>query len=354
MKRVVGAVLSACVLAVIFTEAQAVTPFKLGTFERGGRPFVGIVLRDTIVIDFAAAHAAVRTPASTAAAPADMRDLIARYDAGLRARIGEIIRAVEAAGTSRPAYVYDVKSVKILPPIMYPRAMLNVAVNYREHDREMGGTTLGAAPEGTQSAPGIWQRPANDKRWNPYMFLKSPTTIIAEGEAIRLPPGRTQVDWECELGVVIGREARRVPVASGRDYIFGYTVHNDVSDRGGRGDTRMGSDWLISKNHDTFGPLGPFITPKEFVADPHKIKVRFALNGKVLQDADTSFMIHNVYEQVAYASSIMTLRSGDLVATGTPAGVGSARKPPIYFKPGDTSVCTYEGVGTLTNPVVGS
>ena len=354
MKRVVVGVLAACALAAVIAEAQAVTPFKLGTFERAGRPIVGIVLRDTTVIDFAAAHAAIRTPASTVAAPADMKDLIARYDAGLRARIGEIVRSVEAAGATRPAYVYDVKALKILPPIMYPAAMVNVAVNYREHDREMGGTTLGAAAPGTQSAAGIWQRAAGDERWNPYMFLKSPTTIVAEGEAVVLPPGRTQVDWECELGVVISKPALRVPVATGRDFIFGYTVHNDVSDRGGRGDSRMGTDWLISKNHDTFGPLGPFIIPKEFLADPHTIKVRFALNGKVLQDADTSFMIHNVYEQVAYATNIMTLRAGDIVATGTPAGVGSAMKPPVYFKPGDTSACTYEGVGTLTNPITGS
>jgi len=142
-----------------------------------------------------------------------------------------------------------------------------------------------------------------------------------------------------------------VPLGQSADYIFGYTIQNDVSDRGGRGDTRYGTDWLIAKNHDTFGPLGPFITPKEFVKDPQKLAIRFALNGQVMQEANTSFMIHNVYEQVAYASHIMTLRPGDVIATGTPAGVGSARTPPVYFKAGDRSACTYQGVGTLTNPV---
>jgi 2-keto-4-pentenoate hydratase/2-oxohepta-3-ene-1,7-dioic acid hydratase in catechol pathway len=345
-------------------SAQATTPFKLGTFDIGGRTVVGIVLRESTVIDFQAAHAAIRTPASTVAPPADMKDLIVRYDTGLRARIGDIIRDVEAAGTARPAYVHDLKAVKILPPIMYPTTMLNVAVNYAAHDQEMaqlreqvpgmGAATLGAALADTRSAPGIWERAPSDARWNPYMFMKSPAAIIAEGEAIRLPPGRTQVDWECELGVVIARQATRVPVAAGANYIFGYTLQNDVSDRGGRGDTRYGSDWLISKNHDTFAPLGPFITPREFVADPQKLTVRFTLNGQVMQEASTSLMIHNVFEQVAYASSIMTLRPGDVIATGTPAGVGSARTPPVYFKPGDRSVCTYEGVGTLTNPVIGS
>ena len=363
MRRLILGLLTACSAAGALASAQAPTPYKLGTFELTGRAFVGIVLRESVVFDFAAAHAAVRTPASNVAPPADMKDLIVRYDAGLRARIVDIVRSVEAAGPARPAYAYDFRAVKILPPIMYPTTMLNVAVNYTEHDREMailrdqvtgqGTPTLGGALPGTRNAPGIWERAAEDKRWNPYLFMKSPAAVIADGEAIRLPPGRTQVDWECELGVVIGRQAARVPAAQGAAYIFGYTIENDVSDRGGRGDTRYGSDWVVSKNHDTFAPLGPFITPKEFVADPQKLAIRFVLNGEVMQEASTSLMIHTVFEQVAYASSIMTLRPGDVIATGTPAGVGSARTPPVYFKAGDRSVCSYQGVGTLTNPVVG-
>jgi 2-keto-4-pentenoate hydratase/2-oxohepta-3-ene-1,7-dioic acid hydratase in catechol pathway len=355
-------VLSASMIAGVLANAQAPTPFKLGTFEREGRTFVGIVLRESVVIDFPTAHAAIRTPASTVAAPTDKKDLMNRYDADLRARIVEIVRSVESAG-ARPPYVHEVRTVKILPPIMYPTTMLNVAVNYREHDLEMaklrdqvpgmGAATAGSALPNTRSAPGIWERAPDDTRWNPYVFMKSPAAIIGEGEAIRLPPGRTNVDWECEMSAVIGRPASRVPVAQAANYIFGYTIQNDVSDRGGRGDTRYGSDWVVSKNHDTFAPLGPFITPKEFVADPQKLAITFSLNGEVMQRANTSFMIHNVYEQVAYASNIMSLRVGDLVTTGTPAGVGSARTPPVYFKPGDRSVCTYEGVGTLSNPVVG-
>jgi 2,4-diketo-3-deoxy-L-fuconate hydrolase len=150
---------------------------------------------------------------------------------------------------------------------------------------------------------------------------------------------------------VIGREADHVPLARAADYIFGYTLENDVSDRGGRGDDRYGSDWLIGKSHDTFAPMGPFIVPKEFAGDPRKLNVKFTLNGQLMQDASTALMIHDVFEQVTYASNILTLRAGDVIATGSPAGVGSARKPPIFFKPGDVSVCTYEGIGTLTNPV---
>ncbi len=344
--------------------------YKLGTFERQGKPFVGIVLRDTLVVDFGAAHAAIRTPASTLTPPSDMKDLIARYDAGVRDRIAQIVAAVgSASGGARPAYVYDVKSLKTLPPIMYPTTMLNVAVNYREHALEMAGRAAGppaaappaggrgaappgTAPPGTKSAPGIWERKPDDTRWNPYMFLKAPAAVIADGEAIRIPPGRSQIDWECELGIVIGRQAAQVPIAQAQDYIFGYTIENDVSDREGRGDNRYGSDWVIGKSHDTFAPMGPFIVPKAFVKDPRNLPVKYTLNGQLMQDANSSLMIHDVFEQVSYASSILTLRPGDVIAGGSPAGVGSARTPPIYLKAGDMSVCSYEGIGTLTNPVV--
>ena len=364
------AILGAIMLAALPAHAQAPapTPFKLGTFERQGRPFVGIVLGESVVIDFAAAHAAIRTPASTVAAPVDMKDLIARYDQGLRPRIVDIVRTVTTASATRPSYVYDLTALKVLPPIMYPRTLLNVAVNYREHDIEMntvgasGRTALGgvvtqvtggAAPPGTRSAPGIWERAADDTRWNPYMFLKSPAAIVADGEAVRIPANRPQIDWECELGVVIGRTAENVPAARAADYIFGYTLQNDVSDRGGRGDQRFGSDWLLMKSHATFAPLGPFITPREFIRDPKNMGVRFTLNGQVMQDANTRLMIHDVFEQVAYGSNILPLVAGDVIATGSPAGVGSARNPPIFLKNGDRMSCTYEGVGTLNNPVVG-
>jgi 2-keto-4-pentenoate hydratase/2-oxohepta-3-ene-1,7-dioic acid hydratase in catechol pathway len=369
MKRFVTAIAAAALCAGVLPAAQeAPTPFKLGTFERQGRPFVGIVLKESVIIDFGAAHTAIRTPASSVAAPADMKDLIARYEQGVRGRILEIVRSVTAAGVARPAYVYDLSAVKVLPPVMYPRTMMNVAVNYREHDIEMntvsasgktalGGTTTqvtgGAAPAGTRSAPGIWDRAADDTRWNPYMFLKAPAAIVADGEAVRIPPQRPQVDWECELGVVIGRAADHVSVAQAGDHIFGYTLTNDVSDRGGRGDQRFGSDWLVMKSHATFAPLGPFITPKEFIRDPRNMNVRFTLNGEVMQDGNTRLMIHDVFDQVAYGSNILPLIAGDVIATGSPAGVGSARNPPIFLKNGDRMSCTYEGVGTLNNPVTG-
>jgi len=338
-------------------HAQPATRFTLGTFERDGLPFVGLVVGDEFVADIGRAWGTVGAGADLAP-PADMKDLIARYNTGVRARLAAIASAVTGGSAARPRYVVPLDSVKTLPPILYPTTMLNAAVNYREHAQEQsnreaqgGPAGPGTALPGTVSAPGIWERKPEDTRWNPYLFVKLPTSVIASGEAIRIPPGRTQIDWECELGVVIGKQATRVPVERARDFIFGYTLENDVSDRAGRGDTRHGNDWLIAKSHDTFAPMGPVVVPAEFVPNPQTLKVTFTLNGKVMQDANTSLMIHSVFELVSYASHITTLRPGDVIATGSPAGVGAARTPPVFLRAGDEAVCAYEGVGVLRNPV---
>jgi 2-keto-4-pentenoate hydratase/2-oxohepta-3-ene-1,7-dioic acid hydratase in catechol pathway len=362
VERILLSLAAAVVVGAAPLSAQQPRPFKLGSFQTVGRTFVGAVLGETLVIDLETAHREV-PPASAVTMPTDMKDLITRYESGVRTRIVEIVASVDLTSAFRPSWLYDVRSLKVLPPV-YPTTMMNVAVNYAEHDIEMAavragspGQTLpsgGAALPGTESAPGIWERRADDPRWNPFMFLKAPAAIIADREAIRLPVGRTNIEWECELALVIGRTSNHVSIDQAADYIFGYTLHNDVSDRGGRGDTRYGSDWLITKNHDTFAPLGPFITPKEFIADVQNLSIRFSLNGEVLQEGNTRAMLHGVSELLSYGSNILTLRPGDVISLGTVPGSGSARTPPIFFKPGDLSVCTYEGVGTLTNPVVGA
>lgn len=203
MKRSLLA-LTGSTMIVALTLAQGPSPFKLGTFERDGRPFVGVVLRDTVVIDLAAASTAIGSGVKVAP-PTDMKDLIARYDQGLRAHIQEVIRATDGAGT-RP-YVHQLSALRTLPPIMYPTTMINVALNYREHATEMAGLNSGppalvagapapgtATPD-TQSAPGIWERSPADTRWNPYMFLKSPSAVIADGRLayFRLGQGRIEL-----------------------------------------------------------------------------------------------------------------------------------------------------------------
>ncbi|HET7294646.1 MAG TPA: fumarylacetoacetate hydrolase family protein [Vicinamibacteria bacterium] len=325
----------AAVSLAVLASSLASVPFKLGTFEAQGKTFVGLVRADQAVVEVAGV--------------ADMRDLIARYDE-LRAALNALAQEPRPSG----ARVHALKAVKLRPPIPNPETMLNAAVNYTEHEAEMQGRPAAAAPPPAslpRSAPGLWERRPDDVRQNPYLFAKPRTALIGDGETIRIPPGRDQIDWECELAVVIGRRASRVPAERAAEHVFGYTLENDVSDRGGRGDSRHGSDWLVGKAHDTFAPLGPFIVPKEFVPDPHKLAIKFSLSGKPMQDSSTERMTHSVYEMLQYASNILTLQPGDVISTGSPAGVGSARNPPIFMKPGDVAECTIEGIGTLTNPV---
>jgi 2-keto-4-pentenoate hydratase/2-oxohepta-3-ene-1,7-dioic acid hydratase in catechol pathway len=320
--------------------AQSNTTYKLGRFSQGGRTFLGLVLNDSVAVDLSKADPSL---------PSEMTMLMERYDT-LKSRLASI--ASEAA-TKRPAHAYDVKTLDTLPPVI-PQNILNAAVNYTEHAAEMAGRSGNAVdapttPPPSEGIPGIWTRKPGDKRHNPYVFPKPVGSVIGDGDAIRLPPGREQVDWECELAIVIGRTADHVSPEQAKDYIFGYTLENDVSDRGGRADRRHGSDWFIGKGHSTFAPLGPYLVPKEFVPDPQKLPIKFTLSGTVMQDSTTERMTHSVYELVSFVSHVLTLRPGDIIATGSPAGVGAARG--VYMKAGQTSVCSIGGIGTLTNPV---
>src|SRR6266496_4844685 len=198
-------------------EEKEAPPFRLGTFEHQGRTFVGQVRGDQAVIDIAAANAALEKshPAwPKVKPPADMKDLIARYETGgLKARLHAISRET---GAARAPYVHEMKAVRIRPPILYPETMLNAAVNYTEHDAEMAGRPAAPAPPPAnppRTAPGLWERRPDDTRQNPYLFLKPRTAVIADGETIRIPPGREQIDWECELLLVIGRWGSHVPLA---------------------------------------------------------------------------------------------------------------------------------------------
>lgn len=335
--------------------------FKLGTFERAGRVFVGLVLRDTQVVDIAEGNAALerRDPARPKLRMAgDMNELIVRYDTELKERLSAIASDV-ARAQNAPQYVYAVKDLKVLPPVR-PAVILNAGGNYEEHtqgiaqqQQRAGGPAPAPLPTAV-SAPGIWERkPGDPRRENPYLFLKSPTVVVGAYDPIRVPPGRAQIDFECEFNTVIGKLAKHVPVERAADYIFGYTIQIDVSDRGGRGDRKMGgSDWLIQKNHDTFGPLGPFIVPKEFVKDPKNVRHTFTLSGQVMQDSNTANMTHDVYELIHYASNILTLHPGDVISGGSPAGTNIERAEPRWMRAGDTAVCTIEGIGTQTHSVL--
>ena len=331
----------AMLIGAVAPRAQGAAPYKLGMFEQNGRSFVGMVLnKDTAVVDLSRANVN---------APATLKQLIAGWDA----KMGTALAALAA----KPPATIPIKQLKTLPPIPDPSALLNAAVNYSEHGMEMTGQATSAAsadkvdPKVAMGIPAYWNRKPGDPRQNPYYFLKAPVSITGNGDPIILPKGRAQIDWECELNVVIGKTAKYVKAENAAEYIFGYTLDNDVSDRGGRADGRHGSGWVLGKSHDTFFPMGPYVVPRQFVPNPQKLAIKFSLSGKVMQDSNTDRMTHNVYELVEFASHMMTLRPGDLISSGSPAGVGTARGTPIYFKDGDVSTCTIESIGTLENPV---
>ena len=213
-----------------------------------------------------------------------------------------------------------------LGPLFRPRNVLCIGLNYKDHAAE-GGVPL---PE------------------KPVVFAKLTGCITGPGVPIVLPPDTREVDYEAELAVVIGRKCRGVSTSDALNYVAGYTCLNDVSARDfQRGD----GQWVRAKSQDTFGPMGPYLVTSEDIPDPQILPIRCTLNGKILQDSNTDKMIFGVRELIAFISRGITLEPGDVITTGTPHGVGFARKPPIFLKTGDEVVVEIEGIGKLVNPV---
>jgi 2-keto-4-pentenoate hydratase/2-oxohepta-3-ene-1,7-dioic acid hydratase in catechol pathway len=211
-------------------------------------------------------------------------------------------------------------------PIDRPEKIVCVGLNYRDHAEEQG-TELPEAP---------------------LLFAKWPNTLIGPGEPIVIPPITKQVDYEAELGVVIGRRVRGTSAENALEAVAGYLCLNDVSAR----DLQFSDgQWVRGKSLDTFCPVGPHFVSADDVPDPQALSIRALVNGDVLQDSNTSNMIFSVAEIVAHVSQAITLEPGDLIATGTPAGVGAFRDPPIWLEPGDEVTIEIESIGALTNPV---
>ncbi len=230
--------------------------------------------------------------------------------------------------------------VRLLTPIGSPRKILLLAGNYAAHVVERGGSV------------------AEREETFPYVFMKPPTTTLSHpGDTVLIPRGSPDhVDWECELGVVIGRRCRGVSEAEALDHVAGYTVINDITDRKfqpnpGRKPRERDKffDWLHGKWHDTFCPVGPCILSADAVADPQTFPLRLTVNGEVKQSATTGQMVFPVAAIVSFISQFVTLEPGDLIATGTPSGVGSATG--TYLKPGDVVRASVGGIGTLENPI---
>ncbi|WP_419950573.1 fumarylacetoacetate hydrolase family protein [Candidatus Palauibacter sp.] len=336
-------------------QLEVAEPFKVGTFEIDGVPRVALVLRDALIVDIERANQALeRNPAyAPLPAPADMIDLIGRYEYGVRLRLYEIVNHLVAVGglmgSGRADYVHDLEDVRILPPIMYPGKILNAAVNFYSHVNETG----------TEEERSEARRQRRENRGVPYLFLKpSRGAVIGSGDQIVIPFGRDRTDWEVELGAVIGRSAKYVDARDAQDHVFGYTVSIDVSDRGGRppGGNPMTSDWFVGKGHDTFAPMGPWIVPKEFYGDPmEELRQTLDVGEERMQEATAGDMIHTLWELIEYGSSIATLFPGDVVNNGTSGGVGmgtAVRGEQRFLQPGEVVSASIEGIGTLRLEVV--
>jgi 2,4-diketo-3-deoxy-L-fuconate hydrolase len=219
------------------------------------------------------------------------------------------------------------QDVRLYAPLR-PRNIICIGTNYVDH-----------ALETALPVPAV-----------PLVFAKFVNVVIGPGDPIRIPPITGEVDYEAELAVVIGRPARRVSADHALGHVFGYTVFNDVSARDLQFDE--GGQWTHSKSLDTFGPLGPWIVTADEIPDPQALRVRTTLNGEVMQDAGTADMIFGVAELIAFLSQGMTLAPGDVIATGTPPGVGMARRPQRFLAAGDDVTVAVSGVGELRNPVV--
>lgn len=228
---------------------------------------------------------------------------------------------------------YEMDEVTFLAPIPKPRKnIIGIGLNYTEHVAESARTldTTGKLPQ------------------KPIIFSKPPTTVTATNtEIIKNTKLTEQLDWEVELAVVIGKKGKYVPKADAMDYVFGYTVINDISAR----DCRREGQWIVSKGQDTFAPMGPILVTKDEIENPHNLNLSLKVNGVEKQNSNTKFLLFNINDLIEDLSIVFTLEPGDIIATGTPSGVGAGRNPQEWLYDGDVVEATVEGIGTIVNTV---
>lgn len=285
---------------------------KIATFSVQTEQHIGLVKDDQIIS---------LTALGPEEFPASMKKFIER-GSELRSRAEQLIeqRVNDDA-------IFKLSEVNILPPIAKPDKIICVGLNYFDHCKETGMEP----PE------------------SPVIFSKYANAIAGHNDAIEIPINSTEVDFEAELAFVIGREAKRVSEEEADDYVFGYTIMNDISAR----DLQFqDGQWSRGKTADTFAPFGPVIVTKDEVGDPHNLAISLELNGEIMQDSNTSNLIFTVPKIISFLSQSMTLMPGDLIATGTPPGVGMGRNPKIWLKNGDRMNVSIEKIGTLSNHVL--
>jgi 2-keto-4-pentenoate hydratase/2-oxohepta-3-ene-1,7-dioic acid hydratase in catechol pathway len=249
--------------------------------------------------------------------PEDLFELIGQ--------LGAISKRIEELERQRVlGKIWQEIGVSLTAPLPRPNRIFGIGRNYADHAKEMG----------------------SDAPSEPIVFLKASTSVIASGKSIEIPAWAERVDFEGELAVVIGLPGKDIPKETALSHVAGYTIFNDVTERNiQKRDTARGLPWFRAKSLDTFGPLGPILVTPDEIKDPQKLRIRTEVNGELKQDANTSDMIFTIAELIAFLSHYFTLEAGDVIATGTPAGIGQ-------IKAGDTVSVAIEGIGVLTNPVI--
>jgi 2-keto-4-pentenoate hydratase/2-oxohepta-3-ene-1,7-dioic acid hydratase in catechol pathway len=297
-------------------------------------PRVGAFLDDDSILDFAQVIKANAYFAKNAEASNPLQNLLSYFDLesdwlkSARETYNDIINNPQSLERARKNGLLTQRSeARLLAPVPRPGKLIAIGLNYRDHATESN-------------------MPIPEK---PVVFSKFTSSVIGANELVVLPAKSEQVDYEAELGVVIGRRAKNVSLDQALDYVLGYTIINDVSAR----DFQFADgQWQRGKSCDTFAPMGEAIVTTDEVPDPHNLSIKMHLNDKTMQDSNTNQLIFGVPELIAFLSETITLEPGDVIATGTPPGVGFARKPPVFLKHGDVMEVEIEKLGVLRNPVV--
>jgi 2-keto-4-pentenoate hydratase/2-oxohepta-3-ene-1,7-dioic acid hydratase in catechol pathway len=314
------------------------SPFTLGSFAKsGGGAFAAVVLGEDVIPLTAAAVARK----SALAGAATIQNLLDDWDANFAA-LQEFVAFLGKEG--RPG-AQKLAGLRPLPPVARPGKMFYAAQNFQEHVDEM--LRAGMTPAGGPKFTG--EKSTSD----PYLFLKAPSTLCGATDDIAIPTGLKKIDWEAEIALAIGKPGKRIPAEHALDHVAGFMTTNDVSardlqiraDRPG-----LRSDWLNGKSHDNFAPMGPFLVPRAFVPNAMNLFIRLTVNGEVKQNGNTSQFIFTPEEQIAYASNILSLETGDIFSCGTCGGVGQGTN--TFLKAGDIMETEIEGLGKMRNRMV--
>ena len=334
---------------------QPDTPFKLATFEASGMIRIGMEVQNKLMdLNGANAYVTKQLGLHVVSIPDEMRTLIERYGA-ISNRMYQIANSMAADNRLKNkdlGFVFDPERVSFKAPIKYPYNLLAAAANYKSHAQEMSGPPSGGGGRGGGGFSAVEVDVDNE---DPHFFAKSPrSSIIDPGAPFYIPKG-INIDWEAELAIIMGKPGLNLTLENAHDYVFGYSIIYDVSRRGGTGRRPAngmfpGVNWFRGKSSDRAAPFGPYIVPKEFIKHDN-LRIMTRVNGVTKQNGNTMDMIYDEAHMIRFLTSVLTLYPGDVIASGTPDGVGRARNPPEYLKPGDVVEIEIEGIGTLVTPM---